>query len=513
MDGPCATLSRSGSDPKTSGREGLSVRPSHDDGEIERVEREPLTLIKLPLHFPIYQLSASMTAVQGVSSEAAAHVASLKPPHFRLEDIVRPNILSLQPYRCARDDYQEGILLDANENSLGHSLPSGSSIPHTDAAAGVNAAASGSKTAANGDHAALGPSTPITGSGASDPLALHRYPDPSLFGIKPTLAKLRSLPGEDHVFLGVGSDEVLDLIQRVVGAPGKDAIAICPPTYGMYSVCAAVNDLQVVKVPLRVEDGDFSLDVDALLQVLRTTPNIKIVFLCSPGNPTGTLLDLRDVRKVLDEPAYKGLVVVDEAYIDFAEEEIRMGIRDVATPVSAVSLLSEYKNLVVTQTLSKAYGLAGIRLGIAYSSPELVQVMNNTKAPYNISVPTAHLASLALSPPGLAKMRTTLQTLLANRTWLLNNLAPIPGVGDVLGGNDANFILVQILDAPKAQGGKPDSGRAGRVYKRMAEEQGLVVRNRSSDLGCQGCLRITIGTVEENQRCVDLIAQMLQQGP
>ncbi|CAO1637279.1 unnamed protein product [Parajaminaea phylloscopi] len=438
--------------------------------------------------------------VQGISAQGAARVASLKPPHFRLEDVVRPNILSLQPYRCARDDYQEGILLDANENSLGHSLPAGSSIPHT------------ADPSAHGGSSGDADSTPITGSGPSDPLSLHRYPDPSLFGLKATLAKLRSLPGEDHVFLGVGSDEVLDLVQRVVGTPSKDAIAVCPPTYGMYSVCAAVNDLQVVKVPLRVEDGDFSLDVDALLQTLRSNPHIKIVFLCSPGNPTGTLLDLRDVRRILDEPSYKGLVVVDEAYVDFAEEEVRLGTRDSAQPVSAVSLLHEYRNLVVSQTLSKAYGLAGIRLGIAYGSPDLIQVMNNTKAPYNISVPTAYLASLALSPEGLAKARTTLQTLIKNRTWLLENLAPIPGVGDVLGGNDANFVLVQILDAPKTQGGKPDSARAGRIYKKMAEERGLVVRNRASDLGCQGCLRITVGTADENKRCIELIAELLAAG-
>lgn len=278
--------------------------------------------------------------VAGVSSEASAHVASLKPPHFVLEDIVRPNILSLQPYRCARDDYQDGILLDANENSLGHALPAGSSIPHQDRV----------------DHTA----TPINGAGPSDALNLHRYPDPSLFGIKSRLASMRNLPGEDHVFLGVGSDEVLDLIQRIVAAPGKDAIAICPPTYGMYSVCAAVNDVAVVKVPLRVEDGDFSVQVDELIEALRVHTNVKIVFLCSPGNPTGTLLSLRDVKRILDEPSYKGLVVVDEAYIDFAEEEIRMGVRG-KEPVSAVELVKEYKNLLVTQTLSKAYGLAGIR--------------------------------------------------------------------------------------------------------------------------------------------------------
>jgi histidinol-phosphate aminotransferase len=193
--------------------------------------------------------------VLGISSKDASNVSQLKPPHFRLEDVIRPNILSLKPYRCARDDYQEGILLDANENSLGHSLPAGSSIPHT---AHVSSSSNGSLPGA-GTKAA---ETPITGQGTSDPLSLHRYPDPSLYGIKPTLAKLRGVDSENNIFLGVGSDEILDLIQRVAAAPGKDEILICPPTYGMYSVCAAVNDLKVVQVPLITKNGDFSLDVD-----------------------------------------------------------------------------------------------------------------------------------------------------------------------------------------------------------------------------------------------------------
>lgn len=197
-----------------------------------------------------------MTSVLGVSKEDASKVGQLKPAHFRLEDIIRPNVLSLKPYRCARDDYQEGILLDANENSLGHSLPAGSSIAHT--ANNVTPQSNGSLPG-SGDKSV---ETPITGQGASDPLSLHRYPDPSLYGIKPTLAKLRNVDSEKNVFLGVGSDEILDLIQRVAAVPGKDEILICPPTYGMYSVCAAVNDLRVVEVPLVTKGGEFSLDVD-----------------------------------------------------------------------------------------------------------------------------------------------------------------------------------------------------------------------------------------------------------
>lgn len=284
----------------------------------------------------------------------AEKIRKMKPAHFKLEEIIRPNILSLKPYRCARDDYQEGILLDANENSLGHSLPAGSYIPHS---AHVTTNANGSVPGA-GEKAAV---TPITGTGSDDPLSLHRYPDPSLYDIKPTLAKLRNVDSEHNVFLGVGSDEILDLIQRVAAAPGKDEILICPPTYGMYSVCAAVNDLKVVSVPLVTNEGAFSLDTEKVCETLASNPRIKLVFLCSPGNPTGTLLSLDSIRTVLDCSSFKGLVVVDEAYIDFAEEEQRIGVRDASKPVSAVALTKQYANVIVTQTLSKSFGLAAIR--------------------------------------------------------------------------------------------------------------------------------------------------------
>ncbi len=179
--------------------------------------------------------------VPGISAEQAAKLAAeLKPPHFDLLKIIRPNIAALQPYRCARDDYQEGILLDANENSLGHSLSPNSSF--------LSSAPSSSKLINGHANGVAADSTPVT-----DALKLNRYPDPSLFGVKPRLAKMRNLPDESYVFLGVGSDEVLDLIQRVVGRPERDRIAMCPPTYGMYSVLAAVNDLGVVKIPLKVE--------------------------------------------------------------------------------------------------------------------------------------------------------------------------------------------------------------------------------------------------------------------
>lgn len=435
--------------------------------------------------------------INGLDTGAQAAVAASKPAHFALEKLIRPNILSLQPYRCARDDYQSGILLDANENSLGHCLPSNSVIPHDSGCS--------SPSSSKGNTAY----TPVAMTEQEDSLSLNRYPDPGLFGIKGAIAKLRDVPNDGFVFLGVGSDEILDLVQRICCRPGKDKILICPPTYGMYSVCAAVNDVEVVQVPLITENGRFSLDVEAVNARLGSDPDIKIAFFCSPGNPTGTLISIADVRKVLDNAAFGGLVVVDEAYIDFAEQEKAMGKRSADQAVSCVSLVAEYENIMVTQTLSKAFGLAAIRLGIALAQPALIQIMNNTKAPYNISAPTAHLASLALSPAGTTTMKRNVQTLIRNRDVLLADLQRLPGCGKILGANEANFVLVQVLD--RATRTKPCNDTAQMVYKRMAEEKGLVVRNRSKDAGCSGCLRITVGTTEENARCIELMTQLLQQ--
>ncbi|KAH0581733.1 Histidinol-phosphate aminotransferase [Termitomyces sp. J132] len=392
-----------------------------------------------------------------------ASSASLTPAHFDIERAIRPNILALQPYRCARDDYHDGILLDANENSLGHSIVS--------------------ESQSKDGHDSLS-------------LPLHRYPDPSHPDIKARIASLRGLPGPQNVFLGVGSDEVIDLLQRVCVAPGKEKILITPPTYGMYAVSAQVNDIGVVKVPLELgadhgEGGDkgrFSLRVDEIKKAVDADPSIRLIHLCSPGNPTGTLISLSAIRSVLEYPSFTGIVVVDEAYIDFAG----------AAEHSAVSLISEFANLVVMQTLSKGFGLAAIRLGIALAQPPLIQVLSNTKAPYNVSTPTATLALTALSPASLALTQTKIQTLCISRTYLLSSLASLAdlGVGPAIGGNDANFVVVPILS--RSGDGKPDTKRASGVYKALADEKGVVVRYRGSEMGCEGALRITVGSDEEN---------------
>ena len=225
-------------------------------------------------------------------------------------------------------------------------------------------------------------------------------------------------------------------------------------------------------------------------------PDLKMLFICSPGNPTGALIPLDAIKRVAENPKFKGVVVVDEAYIDFAPEGS-----------SAVSLVNEYANICVTQTLSKSFGLAAIRLGYLIAPPPLIQIMTNTKAPYNISVPTASLAASAVSTPGLISMATAVATLNQNRADLVQGLGKIKGVGKVIGGQHSNFVLVEILDDK----GVPSNTRAVKVYTTMAESRGVVVRFRGSEPGCAGCLRITVGTAEECAKALEEIEKVLSE--
>lgn len=240
-----------------------------------------------------------------------------------------------------------------------------------------------------------------------------------------------------------------------------------------------------------------------------------MIFLCSPGNPTGTSIHLSSIKSLLDYSAFRGIVVVDEAYVDFAGEH-----------TSAASLVKDYANLCVMQTLSKSFGLAAIRsvsrfqafqisysgssLGVAIAQPPLIQVLTNTKAPYNISTPTAHLALSALSPQSMVAMREKINTLLASRTALLQSLSSLSdvGVGPAIGGNDANFVVVPIL--AKDGSGNPDNVRSERVYRVLAEENGVVVRFRGKEMGCDGCLRITVGSEEENKIVIERLRKVLK---
>ncbi|KAI1937250.1 histidinol-phosphate transaminase [Ophidiomyces ophidiicola] len=392
---------------------------------------------------------------------------------FDLTKCARPNILQLEPYRCARDDYKDdgtNILLDANENAYGPGLAI--------------------KSDGNLEGVTTNKNAPEL-----DFLGLHRYPDPHQFDLKKRLCNLRNAHihtqkdiNPSNLFVGVGSDEAIDALLRCFCTPGKDKILTCPPTYGMYAVSAQVNDIGIIKVPLDVENG-FQLRPDAINAALAEEKDIKLVYICSPGNPTANLIKKDDIRKVLEHPTWNGVVVVDEAYIDFAPEGS-----------SLAEWVAEWPNLVVMQTLSKAFGLAGIRLGVAFTSPEIARLLNSLKAPYNISSPTSALAQAALAPENLAVMRSNREKILVQRNRLLEELPKIPGVGRFLGGNDSNYLLVEILDKPAQQQGAPCNEAALSAYKSLAESKGVVVRFRGKEHGCEGCLRITVGTEAEVSR-------------
>ncbi|KAK4917699.1 histidinol-phosphate transaminase [Elasticomyces elasticus] len=263
----------------------------------------------------------------------------------------------------------------------------------------------------------------------------------------------------------------------------------------MYAVSADVNDLETIKVPLDV-NTNFSLQADKVCEALSADASIKLCYICSPGNPTAALIKKESIQKVLEHPKWNGVVVVDEAYIDFSPEGS-----------SLAEWVLEWPNLVVMQTLSKAFGLAGIRLGVAFSSPEICALLNNMKAPYNISSPTSVIANAAMEEANLAVMKQNRHKILVQRDRLKKQLPQVPGVGRFLGGADSNFLLVEILDKPE---GKPDNAVALEVYETMAGKRGVVVRFRGKELGCTGCLRITVGTEDEVTRFLQEIRSVLQ---
>ena len=345
---------------------------------------------------------------------------------FQLTQLLRPHILTLTPYSSARDEYtgKEGVFLDANENPLGSTSPEGN---------------------------------------------FSRYPDPHQWAIKQRLAPIKGVrPGQ--IFLGNGSDEPIDLLVRATCTPGTDRILIMPPTYGMYEVSATVNDVGVTKVPLT---PDFQVDLPAVLSAISETT--KLIWLCSPNNPSGNRLQTDAIRTIL-EAADHSLVIVDEAYIDFSDAP------------SWTSELDTYPNLVVLQTFSKAWGLAGLRLGMCFASEELIRVMNKIKPPYNISAPTQALALEALDHE--ADKEKMVREILIERQLLADNLRTLPSVL-AIHPSDANFLLVQFTD--------PD-----RTFQQLIAHQ-VIVRDRSKVTGCDGCLRITVGTQAENNRLLDVL--------
>ncbi|TGE24388.1 histidinol-phosphate transaminase [Hymenobacter aquaticus] len=341
---------------------------------------------------------------------------------FELETLIRPNIRAMQPYSSARDEFQgeARVMLDANENSLG----------------------------------------------SAGPQQFNRYPDPHQRAVKAELAQLKGVEPA-QIFLGNGSDEAIDLLVRLTCRPGQDHILILPPTYGMYEVAANLNDVRLERIPLT---PDFQLAPEAVAHIVAS--DAKLVFLCSPNNPTGNLLHAEAVEQVLR--GFRGLVVVDEAYADFA-----------AAP-SWTTRLAEFPNLVVLQTFSKAWGLAGLRLGMAFASPAIIGYLNKIKPPYNVSEATQQhtLAALA-DAPHFEQMR---QELLAGRQWLQQQLSTV-AIVEQLFPSDANFLLARF---------RPD---ATAVYEYLLGK-GIVVRNRTTQPGCAGTLRLTVGTPAENEQLV-----------
>jgi len=345
----------------------------------------------------------------------------------KLSSLVRENVLALKPYRSARDDFQEGILLDANENSLG------------------------------------APFEEATG--------LNRYPDPYQKKLRTLIANYRSV-AIDQVFTGVGSDEAIDLLIRIFCEPGRDHIITTPPTYGMYNVAASVNNVEVREVLLTPE---FQPDIPAILE--QANAQSKILFLCSPNNPTGNVMNRRAVEKLLEE--FEGIVVVDEAYIDFADHE------------SLAGWVDNYPNLVVTQTLSKAFGLAGIRLGIAIADPQITGWLMKIKAPYNVNMLTSGMARQAFE--NLSKVQENITAIIEERNKLEQKLGEINGVEQIYH-SDANFLLFRVKGAQK-------------VYQKLAEK-GVIVRYRGDEPRCEECLRVTVGTPEQNKRFINALKEI-----
>ncbi len=297
---------------------------------------------------------------------------------------------------------------------------------------------------------------------------LNRYPDPQQTRLKESIAS-QKMVSTDQLLLGNGSDEVLDLIFRAFCEPNQDSILTTPPTYGMYDVLANLNAVNNILVPL---SPDFELEVDSIFDAIK--PQTKLLFICSPNNPSGNSVERKAIERLLKN--FNGLVVIDEAYIDFTKDH------------SWTQVLEEYPNLIVTQTLSKAYGLAGIRLGICYASKAIIAVLNKIKPPYNINSLTQEAAIKAFENKD--SVEAQIESILNERINLINAFKSVPFIKKIYP-SEANFILIKVDDA----------------YKRYEEliKNGIVVRNRSSQLHCENCLRITVGTPSENTQLITLL--------
>ena len=341
-----------------------------------------------------------------------------------LKELTRPNVWALKPYSSARDEYsgvEASVFLDANENPY---------------------------------------NTPN-----------NRYPDPLQRDLKALIAPLKGVK-EENIFLGNGSDEAIDLIFRAFCRPGIDNVVAIDPTYGMYQVCAEVNDVEYRKMLL---DVYYQFKASSLLSAI--DENTKAMFICSPNNPTGNSLCRKEIESLLKK--FDGLVVVDEAYIDFSSSE------------SLLKDLEQYPNLIVLQTFSKAWGCAAIRLGMAFASPEIIAIFNKIKYPYNVNRLTQEEAMKVLKQPELIK--AWVNTLLKERTRVMDEFVKLPCCVRVFP-TDANFFLAKVYEATQ-------------IYNYLVSE-GIIVRNRTNVALCNDCLRITIGTKEENDALLDALRKV-----
>lgn len=341
---------------------------------------------------------------------------------FNLNTIIRPNVAALKPYSSARDEFNgitdNMVFLDANENPF--------------------------------------------------PNGVNRYPDPGQNKVKQLLASIKGLSTE-NMLLGNGSDEVLDLIFRAFCEPNQDNVISLPPTYGMYEVLSNINNIELIKVELNT---DFQPKVDAVLEAANS--NSKLLFICSPNNPTANSINSNKIEKLVN--LFNGIVVIDEAYIDFSKDE------------SWLSRLNEFPNLIVTQTLSKAYGMAGIRLGVCYASKEIITVLNKIKPPYNVNELTQQRAIERLLK--IDKVNEEVKTIIAERELLISELKNIAFISEIYP-TQTNFVLVKVDNANKR-------------YNELIEK-GIVIRNRTTQPLCENTLRFTVGTKEENEKLINTL--------
>lgn len=336
---------------------------------------------------------------------------------FKLDNILRKNIKELVPYSSARDEFkgEASIFLDANENSFGSPLDQN----------------------------------------------YNRYPDPLQLKVKKRLSEIKGVPVK-NIFLGNGSDEAIDILFRAFCNPGIDNVITLPPTYGMYEVSANINDVEVRKIPLKT---DYQLNMDAIAEAI--DDHTKIIFICSPNNPSGNSIDRQDIETIIAN--FNGLVVIDEAYINYSRQK------------TFIQELTEYSNLVVLQTLSKAWGLAGLRIGMAFGSEEIIEIFNKVKPPYNINEASQELAFEALKR--VDQVNNWIKETVAERSKLIDKLSQYALVKKIYP-SDANFILVKTTNPTG-------------IYSHLVS-LGIIVRDRSKVELCDGCLRITIGTPKEN---------------